>query len=185
MKIAIVGAGAIGGYVGVKLALAGEVVSVIARGANLAAIRSRGLKLILNDGTELVARDVAVTADYASLDEQISFDCDTAVALMTHNFLDDAQLLRLAMDTEARGIFILSSRGRARKLFEAVEADGRMLTRNDLARIHAPAGLEVGAKTPAQIALSIMAEMQQVFSGGSAKPLRERPAPEDAAWQSR
>jgi len=70
MKIAIVGAGAIGGYVGVKLALAGEAVSVIARGANLAAIRSRGLKLILNDGTELVTRDVAVTADYASLGPQ-------------------------------------------------------------------------------------------------------------------
>lgn len=70
MKITIVGAGAIGGYVGVKLALAGETVSVIARGANLAAIQSRGLKLILNDGTELVARDVAATADFAALGPQ-------------------------------------------------------------------------------------------------------------------
>ncbi len=70
MKITIVGAGAIGGYVGVKLALAGEQVSVIARGANLAAIRSRGLKLILNDGTELVAQDVAATADCAALGPQ-------------------------------------------------------------------------------------------------------------------
>jgi len=65
MKIAIVGAGAIGGYAGVKLALAGERVTFMARGANLDAIRSRGVKLILSDNTELVARDVQATADYA------------------------------------------------------------------------------------------------------------------------
>src|SRR5256885_9671642 len=52
MKIAIVGAGAIGGYAGVKLALAGERVTFLARGANLEAIRSRGLKLILSRSEE-------------------------------------------------------------------------------------------------------------------------------------
>jgi len=66
MKIAIVGAGAVGGYVGVKLALAGERVTFLARGANLDAIRSRGVKLILSDGTELVASDVQATADYSA-----------------------------------------------------------------------------------------------------------------------
>jgi len=66
MKIAIVGAGAIGGYVGVKLALAGERVTFLARGANLDAIRSRGVKLVLSDGAELVARDVQATADYSA-----------------------------------------------------------------------------------------------------------------------
>ena len=65
MKIAIVGAGAIGGYAGVKLALAGERVTFLARGANLEAIRSRGVKLLLSDGTELVADDVQATADYS------------------------------------------------------------------------------------------------------------------------
>jgi 2-dehydropantoate 2-reductase len=70
MKIAIVGAGAIGGYAGVKLALAGERVTFIARGANLDAIRSRGVKLILNDDSELVARDVQATADYAAAGPQ-------------------------------------------------------------------------------------------------------------------
>ena len=55
MKIAVLGAGAIGGYLGVKLAAAGEQVTFIARGANLAAIRERGMRLILEDGSELVA----------------------------------------------------------------------------------------------------------------------------------
>jgi 2-dehydropantoate 2-reductase len=60
MRFAVVGAGAIGGYLGVKLALAGETVTFIARGNNLAAIRSGGMKLVLEDGTEQVAKDVRV-----------------------------------------------------------------------------------------------------------------------------
>lgn len=70
MRIAIVGAGAVGGYVGVRLALAGERVTFVARGANLDAIRSRGVKLIMSDGSELVARDVQATADYAAAGPQ-------------------------------------------------------------------------------------------------------------------
>ncbi len=66
MKIAIIGAGAIGGYVGVKLALSGEDVTFIVRGANLEAIRKNGMKLILHDGTEQVARNVKATNDYAA-----------------------------------------------------------------------------------------------------------------------
>ena len=58
MKFAVVGAGAIGGYLGVKLALAGETVTFVARGNNLAAIRAGGMKLILEDGTEQLAKDV-------------------------------------------------------------------------------------------------------------------------------
>ena len=65
MKIAIIGAGAIGGLVGVKLALAGEDVTFMVRGANLAAIRANGMKLIEPDGTELVATNVRATNDYA------------------------------------------------------------------------------------------------------------------------
>ncbi|QTN24908.1 2-dehydropantoate 2-reductase [Rhizobacter sp. AJA081-3] len=52
MKIAVVGAGAIGGYLGAKLARAGEEVTFIARNRNLEAINARGFRLILEDGTE-------------------------------------------------------------------------------------------------------------------------------------
>jgi 2-dehydropantoate 2-reductase len=57
MKIAIVGAGAIGGYLGTKLSLAGEEVTFIARNRNLAAINARGFRLLLEDGSELHAPD--------------------------------------------------------------------------------------------------------------------------------
>jgi len=56
VKIAVVGAGAIGGYVGGWLAAAGEDVTFIARGANLAAIRQNGMRVIGEDGAEVVAR---------------------------------------------------------------------------------------------------------------------------------
>ena len=56
MKICVVGAGAIGGYLAVKLAESGHEVSVIIRGANLAAVRENGLKLVMEDGTGHTAR---------------------------------------------------------------------------------------------------------------------------------
>ena len=60
MKICIVGAGAIGGYVAAKLALAGASVTVIIRGANLAVVKARGLKLI-EAGTEHVVNNLVAT----------------------------------------------------------------------------------------------------------------------------
>ena len=66
MRIAIVGAGAIGGYLAARLIGSGQQVTVIARGANLAAIRERGLSLRLPDGSEVVARPELATDDAAS-----------------------------------------------------------------------------------------------------------------------
>ena len=60
MKVCVVGAGAIGGYMAVRLAHAGHTVSAIARGPHLAAIRANGLKLIEGD-QELVATDLTAT----------------------------------------------------------------------------------------------------------------------------
>jgi 2-dehydropantoate 2-reductase len=70
MKICIVGAGAIGGLMGAKLALAGEDVTLIARGAHLEAIRQNGLKLIEENGTEHVARNVKATSRLSEVGAQ-------------------------------------------------------------------------------------------------------------------
>ena len=66
MKVCIVGAGAIGGWMGVKLALAGHAVSVLARGATLAAIQANGLQLI--GGSETLSVPVKATATASELD---------------------------------------------------------------------------------------------------------------------
>ena len=61
MRVCVVGAGAIGGYLAVLLANAGNDVTVIARGPHLDAIRDRGLRLVRDDGTEIMASDIKAT----------------------------------------------------------------------------------------------------------------------------
>jgi len=70
LKIAIIGVGAIGGYVGIRLALAGEDVTFIARGANLEALRNRGIRLVSADGSEQTVTTVRATNDYAAAGPQ-------------------------------------------------------------------------------------------------------------------
>ncbi len=62
MKICVVGAGAIGGMLGVKLALTGHEVTLILRGANLEAVKQNGLTLIEENGNELIAKPIKATA---------------------------------------------------------------------------------------------------------------------------
>jgi 2-dehydropantoate 2-reductase len=70
LKIAIIGVGAIGGYVGTRLAHAGDEVTFIARGSNLDALRTRGIRLIMGDGTEQAVPHVRATDNYAEAGPQ-------------------------------------------------------------------------------------------------------------------
>jgi 2-dehydropantoate 2-reductase len=70
MKICVVGAGAIGGYLGARLAAAGEEVTFIARNRNLEAIQAHGFRLILEDGAELHAASARAVRHCADAGEQ-------------------------------------------------------------------------------------------------------------------
>lgn len=70
MRICVIGAGAIGGFVGARFAFAGHEVSLVARGAHLRAIQERGLTLIEADGRERVAQVAHATDDITSLGQQ-------------------------------------------------------------------------------------------------------------------
>jgi 2-dehydropantoate 2-reductase len=70
MKIGIVGAGAIGGLIAVRLSLAGQPVTVVDRGAHLATIRKNGLKVVHSDGSEEIATNLRAVATCAEADEQ-------------------------------------------------------------------------------------------------------------------
>ena len=70
MKIAIVGAGAIGGYLGARLSVAGEDVTFIARNRNLAVIQAQGFRLILEDGSSLHAPNVGAVEHMAEAGPQ-------------------------------------------------------------------------------------------------------------------
>jgi 2-dehydropantoate 2-reductase len=96
MRICIVGAGAIGGLVGARLAAAGETVNVLARGANLEAISGHGLIVVEPDGTQLRAPVAAASADTGSLGPQ-----DVIVlALKAHQLAGIARQLEALYDPD-------------------------------------------------------------------------------------
>jgi 2-dehydropantoate 2-reductase len=70
MKVCVVGAGAIGGLLGARLALSGQEVTLIARGPHLRAIQFDGLQVHLNDGGLLKATSVEATDDLCELAPQ-------------------------------------------------------------------------------------------------------------------
>src|SRR5450755_2484348 len=70
MKIAVIGAGAIGGILAVRLALSGQTVTVVDQGAHLEAIQRHGLKLVRADGVEEIAKDLRVVASCAEAGQQ-------------------------------------------------------------------------------------------------------------------
>ncbi len=66
MRIAIIGVGAIGGYIGARLAHAGEEVTFIARGRTLETLQTQGIRLLMGDGSEQAVSHVNATSDYAA-----------------------------------------------------------------------------------------------------------------------
>lgn len=110
-----------------------------------------------------------------------------AAVLITHSFEQDAQILAtlLALDALPAYIGVL---GPQRRTQEVLAASARLRNlvpsidrvERELARLNAPTGLDLGASTPAAIALSILAEVQQTLTASTARPLREvRAARED------
>lgn len=68
MKIAVIGAGSIGGLVGARLAFAGDDVTLLLRGTNFAAIRQNGLALVEANGQRRSTKALRCTSDYAEDD---------------------------------------------------------------------------------------------------------------------
>ncbi len=98
----------------------------------------------------------------------------TAVVLMSHNYHFDLSALKAALATEAPYIGILGPRKRTEKMFAQLETEGVFLTEADMARIYSPIGLDIGASSPEEIALSVLAEIKAAFSLRSGGSLRHR-----------
>jgi len=97
------------------------------------------------------------------------------VVIATHHRGDYESLTR-ALNSEARYIALIASRKRARLVLNRLGREG--FGEADLARVRSPAGLDIGAKSPAEIALSIAGEMVLMRRGGEGGPLSEKPAGE-------
>ncbi|MGB9737189.1 XdhC family protein [Chloroflexus sp.] len=91
-------------------------------------------------------------------------DARSSVAVLTHDPKLDDPALRVALRSPARYIGALGSPKTHTRRLERLAAEG--FTPEELARIHGPIGLPIGAKTPEEIALSILAEVVQVARQG-------------------
>jgi len=93
-------------------------------------------------------------------------DRRTAVVTLTHDPKLDDPALRVALESEAFYITALGSKRTHAKRLDRLRAEGVDEAR--LARIRGPAGLAIGAKSPAEIAISIVAQATQALHGGTA-----------------
>jgi xanthine dehydrogenase accessory factor len=122
---------------------------------------------------KFAACDVLLYAPREEVMAKLSPDARTAAVLMTHNFRYDEAVLPHLLQTPVPYIGILGPRKRGDKLEEALGG----FSTQDRTRIHSPIGLDVGAETPEEIALSVVAEIRAAFAGRSGQMLRHRNAP--------
>ncbi|TAG60588.1 MAG: XshC-Cox1 family protein, partial [Runella slithyformis] len=106
--------------------------------------------------------------------ETLLIDQNTAIVLMSHDFKTDKYNLPKALKTAAPYIGMLGPRVRSEKILNELSAENTAVSNSDLPRIHAPAGLDIGALSPEEIALSIVAEIRAVFSERDGSFLRLR-----------
>jgi xanthine/CO dehydrogenase XdhC/CoxF family maturation factor len=84
---------------------------------------------------------------------------------MTHNYQYDLQMLKALLATQVHYIGVLGPKKKLLKMLDALKQEGVILTEAMLARIYGPTGLDIGAETPEEIAVSIIAEIQAAFTG--------------------
>jgi xanthine/CO dehydrogenase XdhC/CoxF family maturation factor len=106
--------------------------------------------------------------------ENFSVDRQTVFVLMTHNYNYDLILLRELIKKDVVYIGVLGPAKKLARMLGELEDQGLMLTNKQLSIIHGPVGLDIGAETPEEIALSVVAEIKAVLSGKKAMPLREK-----------
>ena len=106
----------------------------------------------------------------------ISLTPRTAVVVMTHNYPDDGRVLRALLASDVAYIGQLGPKARTERLLAEISGDGPV-TEDYRHRLHGPVGLDLGADTPEQIALSIIAEIQAVQAGRAGGLLRDRRDP--------
>jgi len=120
--------------------------------------------------TTLVAGD----AQHTGLDAAPAPDARTAAIVMTHRYERDRALLAELLPSPAGYVGILGPRARTAQLLEDLRREGLVPTDAQLARLFGPVGLDVGAETPEEVAVAIVAEVQAVFSGREGGQLRSR-----------
>ena len=140
----------------------GHIVSPLVRAAALAGFRVR----VIDDDPAFVNQerfpdaDATIVMAFQCVGEAFDFGQDDYVVLMTRGHADDHTILEQIYDCPARYLGMLGSKPRIAKIWQHLEAKG--IAREWLDRVHAPIGLNIHARSPEEIGISILAELIQV-----------------------
>jgi len=121
--------------------------------------------------------DAVVLARPGEWNGKIHLTDRAAAVVMSHHYLTDAATLKALAPLSLRYLGVMGPRRRAEKMAAELGPEGADVLR----RAHNPIGLDIGADTPEQIALAILAEIQAANTGRSGAPLRDRTGPIHAA----
>ena len=119
----------------------------------------------------LAEADEIFNASLDDLDAELFEDENTAAVIMTHNYERDRRILPRLLKTNFRYVGALGPKTRTEKI---LAGSGASFSAEELKKLHAPVGLDIGADTPEAIALSIVAEIQAVLKEREGGFLRER-----------
>lgn len=120
---------------------------------------------------EILGWEVAEVNAAAEIPNHV--DARTAAIVKSHNYGRDFAALCQLLKLDLPYVGLLGPRKRRDQLLNAVLDEGIAIA----AEVFAPAGLDLGAETPEELALALVSEIQAVFAGASAEPLRDRKAP--------
>jgi xanthine/CO dehydrogenase XdhC/CoxF family maturation factor len=101
------------------------------------------------------------------VDAHVRITPRTMTLVMSHNYAHDVAMLRFLVASPARYIGVVGARQRSERMMSELGVTEP--------RLYSPAGLDIGAQTPAEIALSIVAEMRAVTDDRRGGMLRDRP----------
>ncbi len=105
---------------------------------------------------------------------EIIVDRRTAAVIMTHNYSRDRFILSALLGSDVFYVGALGPKSRTQQILDEISASGITFTDEQLARLFAPIGLDIGADTPESIALSIIGEIQSVLRTRVGGHLRDR-----------
>lgn len=110
--------------------------------------------------------------------KEIDIDEQTAFVLITHNYNYDLAVLKALLKHPTLSYLgILGPKKKYTRMLTDLNSEGTSLEADQLNKVYAPIGLEMGAETPAEIGLSILAEIQSVFAKTKPGFLRDKEGP--------
>jgi xanthine dehydrogenase accessory factor len=129
------------------------------------------------DRARFASADQFVLVRPEEVAKTLTLTADAVAVVLTHDMSHDLELLRALLPSEAVYVGLLGPAKRAEQLLGELRGTGFTPTPEQLSRFHAPIGLNIGAESPEEIALSILSEIQAFLNGRSGGFLRDHSGP--------